>query len=89
MSFDEFMNRCGNWHIQSETTIVKYDRVIYKGEWCYMPRVIRKCYYIKRFYVSDVELRKITLYVGLKNEYSYKLYKHLKNKFNKKFGRIV
>lgn len=89
MSFEEFMWVCGNWHIQAETTIVKYDHVIYKGEWCYMPRMLRKCYFIKRFYISDVEMRKITLYVGLKHEYSDKLYKHLKNKLNKKFGCIV
>ncbi len=81
MSFEDFMKTCCNWHIQSETTVFKYDKVIYKGEWCYMPRMLRKCYFIKRFYITNVTERKITLFVVLKNDYSNKLYNHLKDKY--------
>lgn len=89
LSFGEFTLLCCNWHIQCNVTIVKYDHVLYSGEWCDMPAIIRKCYWIKKFYVSDVELRNITLYVCLKYECSKKLYNYLKSKINKKFGRIV
>ena len=82
MTFREFTDVCGNWHIQCNVSVVKYDHVLYEGEWYNMPKIIRKCYYIKRFYVSDVELRKITLYVGLKPEYSDRLYNYRKYKYH-------
>lgn len=89
MTFREFTDICGNWHIQCNVYVVKCDYVLYEGEWCDMPKIIRKCYDIKRFYINSVELKSITLYVRLKPEYSNKLYERLKNKLNKKFGRII
>lgn len=89
MSFKEFVIICGNWHIQCNVSVIKYGHVMYVGEWCDMPKIIRKCYYIKKFFVNSVDSKSFTLYVRLKHEYSDKLYKYIKNKINKKFGRIV
>lgn len=82
MTFKEFVNACGNWHIQADTTIIKYDHEMYHGEYCNMPKMIRKHYYIKRFYISNVSERKIILYVTLNKDSSDKLYERLKHKYS-------
>lgn len=81
MTFREFTDVCGNWHIQCNVSVVKYDHVLYEGEWCDMPKIIRKCYYINRFYVNSVEMKSFSLYVRLKPEYSDRLYNYLKYKY--------
>lgn len=82
VTFKEFIKYCANFHIQAEITIVKYDHIIYQGEYCNMPKMIRKHYDIKQFYVTNVTERKIVLYVGLNKDSSDKLYKRLKHKYS-------
>lgn len=81
MTFKEFINTCRNWHIQANVIIIRYDHELYRGDYCDMPKMIRKHYYIKQFYVANVALHTIVLYVALNKDSSDKLYERLKHKY--------